>query len=541
VTVRPEIYLSHLDNDRRTNAYIDYANDILNSGVDGALEAYHQLMITAQISSYSGPVGGAAILGNLNAWHESGGVDGVYGQLITNGFSLDEFSKHIAQTIFNAVRVDLEQGGGDGIFTGAELRALSYAGWDSLDLAEYFPGNYQRDLDRDNNYENVNFSQAVLDEVFDGDVRNYQGDETGVFTLYHDTAGPRIGVNLDVVNSSFSASAYASDFGNMPWEFRDAGGNFLFTRQEVRDFLSPSETLPDGSSQLLHNDGYVLERSGKVVNTINFHSSRYFDTGGRFVEEDLSLGNEINQAGFWVINSITDGLVGLRSAFRNPFETRSDRLEQRGDILKNKIGADLNGVRHTVEAEFTGLTRSDESLVSRAAFAIDAALEGVRSSIGRATDSLLNSDVFHDISQSFGEILDDAFSPEEADFTEVFGEEGVAEAFNNQALEEAISGAGMGTVSSLLAAEFVDATGLTGAPSDFFGQISEEIIQTEGIFSTTAASFINQVNDHLFQDSEGGGGNFLGMLGAELVLLLGLLFVAATQYAGPLGPLSEVF
>ena len=77
MTVRLNQYLDQLNNDSRTNAYIDYAMDVLNSGEAGAVEAYHQLMQIAQVSSYSGPVGGAAILGNLNAWHESGGVDAV--------------------------------------------------------------------------------------------------------------------------------------------------------------------------------------------------------------------------------------------------------------------------------------------------------------------------------------------------------------------------------------------------------------------------------------------------------------------------------
>ena len=95
-------------------------------------------------------------------------------------------------------------------------------------------------------------------------------------------------------------------------------------------------------------------------------------------------------------------------------------------------------------------------------------------------DGPLRSGIFINIVGIFGDILNDAIRPETVDFTEVFGEQGVADAFNSAALERALGNAPVGTVSSLLAAEFVDAAGLNGSSSDLFGQVSGDIIASGG-------------------------------------------------------------
>ena len=155
-------------------------------------------------------------------------------------------------------------------------------------------------------------------------------------------------------------------------------------------------------------------------------------------------------------------------------------------------------------------------------------------------EETISSGVFINIINIFGRILEQVITPETVDFTEVFGEQGVADAFNSAALETALGNSPIGSVSSLLAAEFVDATGLNGGSSNLFGQFSNEVIANrgEGISSRTAAGFVNIVNRLSFGGTEGSSLNLSARLGARLG---DSVVMPRTQLASALGDIGGNF
>lgn len=106
-------------------------------------EAIIQLMLQAQITTYSGMIGGAALQGNFLAKTHS--------QEKYN-LSLDTFSKEIIEGLINAIEKeitpDLITGAiKDGFLTADEIQLADQGVWASKGLADYFPGNFQLSLD----------------------------------------------------------------------------------------------------------------------------------------------------------------------------------------------------------------------------------------------------------------------------------------------------------------------------------------------------------------------------------------------------------
>ena len=119
---------------------LDKAQRELNAGDRGGayLTLYRelgneQLLIQAQITTYSGIWGAGALIGNAWAKQEAGG---------RYNLTLDQFSKEIAQGTINAIRADMSRGG-SGHLTDAQFQEADRVVWASKGMADLFPGNVQ--------------------------------------------------------------------------------------------------------------------------------------------------------------------------------------------------------------------------------------------------------------------------------------------------------------------------------------------------------------------------------------------------------------
>lgn len=122
-------------------AVLDEAQARLNAGdrAGAYLTLYralgnNQLLIQAQVTTYSGIWGSGALNGNALA-KQSAGTE-------RYNVTLDSFSVDIVQTTINAIRADLAKGGtgriSDDAFQDADRQA-----WADKDMKELFPGNIQ--------------------------------------------------------------------------------------------------------------------------------------------------------------------------------------------------------------------------------------------------------------------------------------------------------------------------------------------------------------------------------------------------------------
>lgn len=122
-------------NQDRGRFYTELARIYKNVGASS--EAVDQIISQAQITTGSGPWGGAAMLGNLYAQEHSG-----EGYNVT----LDQFSYEIADRLLTAIEADLirQDRTGTGILNADEIQALDYSVWHEKAIGAYFPGNAQR-------------------------------------------------------------------------------------------------------------------------------------------------------------------------------------------------------------------------------------------------------------------------------------------------------------------------------------------------------------------------------------------------------------
>ena len=128
---------NNLVNPLRGNAYVELAYLYLEIGSPEAKQSAYQLLGQAQITTYSGQLGGAALMGNATAKLKAGSAYNI---------TLDYFSYLIAKRLVAAVERDLDNGG-DGVLSVQEMHALDYSVWRELGMGHLFPGNYQRYLD----------------------------------------------------------------------------------------------------------------------------------------------------------------------------------------------------------------------------------------------------------------------------------------------------------------------------------------------------------------------------------------------------------
>lgn len=97
-----------LDSGNRAGAYLYYYELIKTYDADAAW----QILIQAQITSYSGFFGGAALIGNALAKHSNPTL---------YNLSLDEFSRQIVQGLVDNIQEELDLGG-DGVLSRTQIQ-----------------------------------------------------------------------------------------------------------------------------------------------------------------------------------------------------------------------------------------------------------------------------------------------------------------------------------------------------------------------------------------------------------------------------------
>ena len=152
----------------RASFYLAYYNLIKDINEDAA----DQVLLQTLITTYSGFIGGGAILGNAIA---------KFSDPNDYQIALDEFSFDIVNGLLTGIKDNLERGG-DGVLTADEIQALDHGVWVEKGLGEYFPGNFQH-LNQDLE---VFFSAGTLASaiggyqlVFGGSIGFEPGDYTG--------------------------------------------------------------------------------------------------------------------------------------------------------------------------------------------------------------------------------------------------------------------------------------------------------------------------------------------------------------------------
>lgn len=106
-----------LDNNQRAEVYMYYSKLIGNNDPS----AVNQLMMQAQITTYSGIIGGAALMGNFNAKKNAPDL---------YNLTLDDFSKDIIQGMIKAIETDISpEEGGTGLLTANDIQAADKGVW----------------------------------------------------------------------------------------------------------------------------------------------------------------------------------------------------------------------------------------------------------------------------------------------------------------------------------------------------------------------------------------------------------------------------
>jgi Ca2+-binding RTX toxin-like protein len=265
--------------------------------------AFNQIIQQAQITTYSGVIGGAAILGNFYAKNNAGSN--------SNGKSrydvpLDVFSVQIIKRLLDATQLSLNRGG-NGILTIDEIRALDYSVWNDKGIGHLFPGNLQgrdiKGIPKDSVVYNYLTKEQIQENIW-----------TGSDLLDHDSPAFIIGVG---------ASAYANGIGKQLSDYGFSGSENLSNNQIV---LSEDNKY----SLEINKDGlYIItnKKTGFAEAIINPDASLY---------EDFWLPKwflkVVEQLGFSIIS----------------FPKKTALSPETEDSIKNHLGADLgeSGIRN---------------------------------------------------------------------------------------------------------------------------------------------------------------------------------------------------
>ncbi len=119
----------------------------------------YQALIQASITSYSGAIGGLALVGNYMAKIDD---EQHY------GLTLDDFSTQIAKETFDNIKDEVEKGN-SGYLTETRMANIDRAVWISHDMGDLFPGNLQfllNESDWETSY-HVGFRSGASENIFD--------------------------------------------------------------------------------------------------------------------------------------------------------------------------------------------------------------------------------------------------------------------------------------------------------------------------------------------------------------------------------------
>ncbi|GGH05244.1 hypothetical protein GCM10007420_22150 [Glycocaulis albus] len=121
--------------DNRAGIYLQIYELYRDIGTPEALRAGRQILMQAQITSYSGAYGAAALMGNRWAQENNPGL---------YTMTLDQFSYDILQRLVEAIEYSIVDRNRNGVFSVAEINALDYSVWREYGMGAWFPGNYLR-------------------------------------------------------------------------------------------------------------------------------------------------------------------------------------------------------------------------------------------------------------------------------------------------------------------------------------------------------------------------------------------------------------
>ena len=264
-------------------------------------DAFEQVMIQAEITTYSGAIGGSALLGNHHAQQHGGDKYDV---------TLDEFSWEIADRFLEAMEKDITQFDGSSVFSSDQIQLLDYSVWHEKGIGDLFPGNIQL---LDELIVNTPTDQGMLNEFFDGKLNTE--DLAGAYL----TSLPEIGP------FSHQAGSSLSDFGFTP----DAGfgnGQFFLDLDEGDIVRENTDFILIGDN---HGETLVVESktTGNIVAV--FH------------EKNLSTVNGSSFSGSIVGSALNDYLG---------FGYSTEEI----DRIKNSLGAHLNndGLRYVLDKTY---------------------------------------------------------------------------------------------------------------------------------------------------------------------------------------------
>ena len=194
----------------RAGFYLDYYN----------LTGSKNALFLAQISSFSGVSGGAALIANQ--------IDAAFPNYPGGG--VEAFSKDIAQKIYDQISADVNSGG-TGVLPDTQLVSIAQNKWDTLQIGNLFPGN-----------------SLSVESLVTGDWSYFSSHTQDVLTI-----GTGVGL--------FSGAA--STVGQVGASLNQFFGNLL---NNAFGITPPS--LPPGYTQVTSNNGqvaWITDPNGKVV------------------------------------------------------------------------------------------------------------------------------------------------------------------------------------------------------------------------------------------------------------------------------------
>ncbi|WP_199084622.1 calcium-binding protein [Bosea sp. ASV33] len=178
-----------------------------------------QILLQAHIATYSGFIGGAALLGNAIA---------KFARPDLYTISLDEFSWDICKGLLASIELSVDKGGADaGYLSEFEIRSSDQSVWAEKGLQDYFPGNFQLwSVDYDNLLTASTMSNAIafLQLVFGSHIGFKRSDYTGI---------------LDTSNTDYDL-------------VRDSNGRIVFVQEKI-GIISPltNKFITDGRIKFL--------------------------------------------------------------------------------------------------------------------------------------------------------------------------------------------------------------------------------------------------------------------------------------------------
>ncbi|WP_422136764.1 hypothetical protein [Endozoicomonas sp. ALD040] len=272
---------SLINQGKRAEAYIYYAK-LSNLNV----EQTNQLMLQAQITTYSGVIGGAALEGN-------------YGAKVSDpenyNLSLDQFTVDIEKGLVSAIRADIESGN-SGRITQNQIQNADQAVWASKGMYSLFPGNYQT-------HDNINaidtnnlkdyllavsalegsglgklqseFSSIEYDSISDNGYTLYVSKKTGVVEGVFPESGPYAVANK--FYDSIGLSEARATERDAKWSFLGANG---------KEF-DPNAIAPEYGINIVEELNDAVDEVKGAADYLSYLLKEYFGAENHDVDNSL--------------------------------------------------------------------------------------------------------------------------------------------------------------------------------------------------------------------------------------------------------------